>query len=159
MKLPTTSQHKPVVVSENYDRVDGRSARNTDVKALSLGLAAKNDTGKAAIAAKAWKSTGEAWSTESEELPLHRILDLSLLVCRTLNHFREAYRYEHFYDPQKPVIDRIALQGDALNVAICTDNDTLHDDIKQFSRVLSEDDELIGERLRALARLLKDMGY
>lgn len=39
MEMPITLQHKPVVVSENYENVDGRLARNTDTKGLSLGLA------------------------------------------------------------------------------------------------------------------------
>lgn len=159
MKIPTTLKHKPVVVSENYDRVDGRLARNTDVKGLSLGLAQRNDEGVANITAKVWRYTGENWSTQSEELPLHRVLDMSILICRSLAHFREAYRYEHFYDPQKPVIDRVAMQGDAMTVAICTDNESLHEDIKLFSQTLSDDDEMISERLRTLSKILKDMGY
>lgn len=159
MKIFATSEHKPVVVSENYDRVDGRHARNTDVQALSLGLTRESDHKKAAITAKVWKNAGENGASQPEELPLHRVLDLSLLLCRSLAHFHDAYRYEHFYDPQKPVIDRIALQGDALNVAICTDNASLQEDIKQFSQILSDDGELIGERLRSLAKVLREMGY
>ncbi|MGG4440379.1 DUF6530 family protein [Brevibacillus fortis] len=159
MKIPTTLKHKPVVVSENYDRVDGRFARNTDVKGLSLGLTQGNDRGKVNISAKVWRYTGEDWSSQSEELPLHRVLDMSILICRSLTHFREAYRYEHYYDPQKPVIDRVALQGDAMTVAICTDNEKLHEDMKLFSQTLSNDDEMIGERLRTLSKILKDMGY
>ncbi|KPV59087.1 hypothetical protein QJ48_12990 [Paenibacillus sp. A3] len=159
MKLPTTLKHKPVVVSENYEQVDGRFARNTDAKGLSLGLAQWNDRGKVDISAKVWRYTGEKWSRQSEELPLHRVLDLSILICRTMAHFREAYRYEHLYDPQEPVIDRVGLQGDAMTVAICTDNERINEDIKLFNQALSDDDELIGERLRTLSRILKDMGY
>jgi hypothetical protein len=33
------------------------------------------------------------------------------------------------------------------------------EDINLFSQALSDDDELVGERLRALSRLLKEMGY
>ncbi|WP_141335803.1 DUF6530 family protein [Paenibacillus sp. tmac-D7] len=159
MKIPTTLKHKPVVVSENYDQVDGRFAGNTDAKGLSLGLAQWNDRGKVDISAKVWRYTGEKWSRQSEELPLHRVLDLSILICRSLAYFREAYRYEHLYDPQNPVIDRVGLQGDAMTVAVCTENDKIHEDIKLFSQALSDDDELIGERLRTLSRMLKDMGY
>ncbi|MDO3677145.1 DUF6530 family protein [Paenibacillus ehimensis] len=159
MKIPTTLKHKPVVVSENYEQVDGRFARNTDAKGLSLGLAQWNDRGKIDISAKVWRYTGEKWSRQSEELPLHRVLDLSILICRTMAHFREAYRYEHLYDPQEPVIDRVGLQGDAMTVAICTDNERINEDIKLFYQALSDDDELIGERLRTLSRILKDMGY
>ncbi len=159
MKIPTTLKHTPVVVSENYERVDGRLARNTDAKALSLGLIQGNDRGKANLSAKVWRSTGENWSSESEEMPLHRILDMSILICRSLAHFREAYRYEHLYDPQAPIIDRVALQGNAMTVAICTDNERIHEDMKLFSQALSDDDEMISERLRMLSRILKDMGY
>lgn len=159
MKIPTTLKHKPVVVSENYEQVDGRYAGKTDAKGLSLGLAQWNDRGKVDISAKVWRYTGEKWSRQSEELPLHRVLDLSILICRTMAHFREAYRYENLYDPDKPVIDRVGLQGDAMTVAVCTDNERIDEDIKLFGQALRDDDELIGERLRTLSQILKEMGY
>jgi hypothetical protein len=87
------------------------------------------------------------------------VLDLAILVCRAQQHFREAYRYEKLYDPEKPVIDRVGLQGDAMTVAVCTDNEKIDEDIKLFRQALSNDDELIGERLRTLSRILKEMGY
>lgn len=159
MKIPTNLKHKPVIVVENYENVDGRYAYNSDAKGLSLGLAQWNDRGKVDISAKVWRYTGEKWSRQSEELPLHRVLDLAILVCRAKLHFQEAYRYEKLYDPEKPTIDRVGLQGDAMTVAVCTDNEKIDEDIKLFRQALSNDDELIGERLRTLSRLLKDMGY
>jgi hypothetical protein len=159
MKIPTTLKHNPVIVSENYENVDGRYAYNSDAKGLSLGLAQWNDRGKVDISAKVWRYTGEKWSRQSEELPLHRVLDLAILVCRAKLHFREAYRYEKLYDTENPVIDRVGLQGDAMTVAICTDNEKINEDIKLFSQALSHDDELIGERLHTLSRILKEMGY
>lgn len=159
MKIPTTLKHKPVIVSENYENVDGRYAYNSDAKGLSLGLAQWNDRGKVDISAKVWRYTGEKWSRQSEELSLHRVLDLAILVCRAKLHFREAYRDEKLYDTENPVIDRVGLQGDAMTVAICTDNEKINEDIKLFSQALSNDDELIGERLHILSRILKEMGY
>lgn len=159
MKIPTTLKHKPVIVSENYENVDGRYAYDSDAKGLSLGLAQWNDRGKVDISAKVWRYTGEKWSRQSEELPLHRVLDLAILVCRAKLHFREAYRYEKLYNRENPVIDRVGLQGDAMTVAVCTENEKIDEDIKLFSQALSEDDELIGERLRTLSRILKEMGY
>jgi hypothetical protein len=159
MKIPTTLKHKPVIVSDNYENVDGRYAYNTDAKGLSLGLAQWNDRGKVDISAKVWRYTGEKWSRQSEELPLHRVLDLAILVCRAKLHFREAYRYEKLYDTAKPIIDRVGLQGDAMTVAVCTDNEKIDEDIQLFRQVLSNDDELIGERLKTLSRILKELGY
>ncbi|NDL68462.1 DUF6530 family protein [Anaerotalea alkaliphila] len=159
MKIPTTLKHKPVFVSENYEHVDGRYAYNSDAKGLSLGLAQWNDRGKVDISAKVWRHTGEKWSRQSEELPLHRVLDLAILVCRARLHFQDAYRYEKLYDPENPVIDRVGLQGDAMTVSVCTDNVKLDQDIQLFSQALSDDGELIGERLSTLSRILKEMGY
>ncbi len=159
MKIPTTLMHKPVIVCENYENIDGRYAYDTDAKGLSLGLAQWNDRGKVEISAKVWRHTGEKWSRQSEELPLHRVMDLAILICRTMKHFREAYRLEKLYDPKKPVIDRIGLQGDAMTVSVCTDNEKIDGDIQLFRDVLSNDDELIGERLRTLGRLLEELEY
>lgn len=160
MKIPTTLKHKPVIVSENYENIDGRSAYTTDTKGLSLGLAQWNDRGKVDISAKVWRYTGEKWSRQSEELPMHRVLDLAILVCRTKQYFAEdSYKFKDMYNKENTLIDRIGLQGDAMNVEVCTDNNLIDEDIKLFSNALSEDSELIGERLRVLSRILKEMGY
>src|SRR5665648_2272 len=159
MKIPTTLKHKPVIVSENYENVDGRDAYHSDTKGLSLGLAQWNDRGKLDISAKVWRYTGKKWSRQSEELPIHRIIDLAILVCSAKLHFKEAYRYEKLYDVKNPVIDRVGLQGDAMTVAICTDNEKINEDIKLFSQALSNDEELISERLKTLSKMLKEMGY
>ncbi len=159
MSIPTTLKHKPVIVAEDYENIDGRTAYNSDAKGLSLGLAQWNDRGKVDISAKVWRYTGEKWSRQSEELPMHRVLDLAILICRSLEYFQDAYRYEKLYDPADPTIDRIGLQGDAMTVAVCRDNPLLDEDIRLFADQLGRDGELIGERLTVLARLLEDMGY
>ena len=159
MKIPTKHKHKQVIVSEDYEKIDGRNAYRSDTKGLSLGLAQWYDRGKIDISDKVWRYTGEKWSRQSEELPLHRVLDLAILVLRSQMHFREAYRFKKLYDTENPVIDRIGLQGDAMTVRVCTDNDKIDEDIQLFRQALSNDDELIGERLHTLSRILKEMGY
>jgi hypothetical protein len=160
MNIPTTLKHKPVIVSENYENVDGRYARDTDAKGLSLGLAQWNDRGKVDISAKVWRHTGGKWSRQSEELPLHRVLDLAIFVCRARQYFsEEAYRHEHLHDPETPLIERIGLQGDAMNVSVCVENPMIAADLELFQQALGRDDELIGERLRVLSSILKRLGY
>lgn len=159
MKIPTTLKHKPVIIAENYENIDGRYAYQSDAKGLSIGLAQWNDRGKIDVSAKVWRHTGEKWSRQSEELPMHRVIDLAILICRTKLHFREAYRYEKLYDTEKTTLERIGLQGDAMTVSICTDNPMINDDIKLLSQELSNDDELISERLKILSNILKEMGY
>ncbi|MEM1485634.1 DUF6530 family protein [Oscillospiraceae bacterium PP1C4] len=160
MEIPTTLKHKPVIVAEDYGRIDGRTAYHTDAQGLSLGLAQWNDRGKLDISAKVWRYTGEKWSRQSEELPLHRVIDLAILICRSKQYFREeSYRHDKLYDPAQPTIDRVGLQGDAMTLSVCTNNPMIEEDIKLFSQALSNDDELLGERLSCLSRVLKEMGY
>jgi len=160
LKIPTTLKHKPVIVVENYANVDGRFAYNTDAQGLSLGLAQWNDRGRVDISAKVWRYTGEKWSRQSEELPLHRVLDLAILTCRAVSYFRdEAYRYTKQYNPSNTQIDRIGLQGDAMTVSVDTENAFIDEDIVLFQNAMGEDSELLGERMRTLARLLRELGY
>lgn len=81
MRVPEHLQHKPIVGVDNYDRLDGARANNSDAKALSLGKSQWDET---EIAAKVWRhTTGDdsgKWSRQSEELPLNRVLDLAILI-------------------------------------------------------------------------------
>lgn len=158
MNIPATLKHKPVIVSENYDKIDGR-VQNSDAKGLSLGLAQWNDRGKVDISAKIWRYTGEKWSRQSEEMPLHRVIDLAILICRGKQYFMESYKNPELYDEANTKIDRIALQGGALDIAFCKDNPFIQQDIQLFRDVLTADDELLSERLHRLSALLKEMGY
>ena len=158
MKIPTTLKHKPVIVVRDYDRIDGRF-QQSDAKGLSLGLAQWNDRGKVDISAKVWRHTGEKWSRQSEEMPLHRVIDLAILICRSKMYFQESYRITDAPENDSPVIDRIPIQGDALDIALCVDNPLLAEDAGLFRDVLAKDDEMLSERLHRLAAILKEMGY
>ena len=46
-----------------------------------------------------------------------------------------------------------------MSVAVCTDNERIDEDIELFFEALRKDDELLGERMSCLARILKEMGY
>ena len=160
MRIPTTLKHKPVIVAEDYGRIDGRTAYDTDAQGLSLGLAQWNDRGKVDVSAKVWRYTGEKWSRQSEELPLHRVFDLAILSCQAQLYFREeAYRHSKGYDPAHTEIARVGLQGDAMTVAVCTENERIDEDVALFRDALARDGELLGERMGVLARLLDQLGY
>lgn len=159
MKIPTTLKHKPVIIVENYENVDGRQAYKSDAKGLSLGLAQWNDRGKVDVSAKVWRYTGEKWSRQSEELPMHRVIDMAILICKGKQYFMDAYRYPKLYNEENPKIDRVGLQGDAMTVEICVDNPMINEDIKLFSNALMHDDEIMSERLHTLSNLLIEMGY
>ncbi len=56
-----------------------------------------------------------------------------------------------------PLIDRIGLQGGAMNVSVCTDNEFIEEDMELFDDCLHKEDEIISERLHILYGLLKDL--
>ncbi|MFC1489675.1 DUF6530 family protein [Candidatus Latescibacterota bacterium] len=157
MKIPTELKHKPVIISDDYDLIDGRNARDTDAKGLSVGLAQWNDRGKIDISAKIWRHTGEKWSRQSEEMPLHRVLDLAILICRTKLVFLDRHKKSEKDYPTYPLLDRIGLQGGAMNVSVCTDNEQIENDLELFDNTLHKDDEIISERLNALYSLIKEI--
>lgn len=159
MKIPTNLKHKPVIVVENYEQVAGVEAGSSDAKGLSIGLAQWNDRGRVEASAKVWRHTGEKWSRQSEELPLTRVLDLAILFCRTNLYFQDAYRYPKYYDPDHPQIDRVGLQGDAMTVEVCTNNEMIDTDIRLLADAIAVDGERLGERMRVLADLLERNGY
>lgn len=159
MKIPTILKHKPVIISENYENIDGKNAFHSDAKGLTLGLAQWNDRGKVDISAKVWRYTGEKWSRQSEELPLHRVLDLAILIVRTEQYFRDAAQSKNPYNNRNPQIDSIGLQGEDMNISVCTDNERIDEDIQLFRQALAGEEAIVDERLHALSRLLQEMGY
>ena len=88
------------------------------------------------------------------------MLDLAILTCRAVHYIREeSYRYPALFDPDHPQIDRVGLQGDAMTVAVCTENECIGQDIALFRDALARDGDLLGERMQTLARLLAELGY
>lgn len=157
MEIPTTLKHKPVFVCENYSEIDGIYAGKTDAQGLSLGLAQWNERGKVEISAKVWRHTGEKWSRQSEELPLHRVLDLAILICQAKAYCNQAYRLDAPHETTEPIA-RIGLQGAAMTVDVCKGNEQLEGDFKLVRQAFSHDDEMLSERLRRLAAMLKELG-
>lgn len=84
MRVPEHLQHKPIIGVDNYDVFDAMHAIDTDAKALSIG---KSQWDENEMSGKVWRhTTGDEngkWSRQSEELPLHRILDLAILIAST----------------------------------------------------------------------------
>ena len=81
MESPKHLKHKPIVSVNDYDKIDAQYKSSTDVRALSIGKAQYNDE---EISLKVWRHTGDKWSRMSEELPLHRNIDLSILLLGAL---------------------------------------------------------------------------
>jgi hypothetical protein len=69
----------------------------------------------------------------------------------------ERYHKNEKDYPNYPILGRIGLQGDAMNVSVCTDNEQIDTDINLFDDCLHKDDEIISERLNVLYDLLKEI--
>jgi hypothetical protein len=83
MDTPKNPKHKSIVLARKYFENDGKYANETDAMSLSIGLAqwenSEND-----ISAKVFRRKNGKWLRQSEELPLHRVLDLSILLIASL---------------------------------------------------------------------------
>lgn len=157
MKIPATLRHKPVIEVEGYDSIDGKYANHSDAKGLSLGLAQWNDRGKLDISAKVWRHSGNRWSRQSEELPMHRVLDLAILICKGYGFFQEICRHSKPVNLANPGLGSIELQGGKAPISIALDNPMLKEDIQLFAKAMIAEDERLSERFRVLAALLRDI--
>lgn len=83
---PTWLKHTPVFMLP-YEAFDGRYASDTDTKYLSVGLAQwrYDSHGDAfAISVKSWRKPNDRWSRESEEIPVHRQVDMTILLAHVM---------------------------------------------------------------------------
>ncbi len=150
---------KTVIVSNNYDRIDGRNAYSSSIKRITMGEPTQEENKKMKLAMQIWKENEQNELEIAQELPVHQVMDLMILLSRTLLHFQEAYRYPLLYDPKKTSIDRIGVQGGVMPVEICTDNESINEDIQKFSQSINDVGEILGERFRVLEKILEEMGH
>jgi len=143
MKIPTYLKHKPIIQVENYDRIDGPYADDTDAMGLSVGIAQWNGPGMTDLSAKVWRNTGEKWSRQSEELPLHRIIDLATLICVTMDYSKNG---------------RLS-SSDDFPVTRSADNPDLNYQIELMKKELKENKEFLDDSLKRLSLELKRLGY
>jgi hypothetical protein len=81
MESPKHLSHQPIISVNDYDKIDALYTNKTDAKALSIGKAQYDNS---QISLKVWRRTINKWSRQSEELPIHRNLDLSILFLAAL---------------------------------------------------------------------------
>lgn len=147
-------EFKPVITCDNYKKVDGFRSPNSDIEKVDMGVKKNDDNKRLEIIAKLSKLDGTF-----DEIPVNRILDMAILLCEANLYFKEAYRMPKFYDENNLTISRVGLQGDAMNVEICKDNENLDKDIIALADEFNKQGELLGERFRVLAEILEELGY
>ncbi|KAF6652434.1 hypothetical protein HFD91_21740 [Enterobacteriaceae bacterium EKM102V] len=144
MKIPVHLKHKPIIEVENYNRIDGPyDADATDAMGLSVGIAQWNKAGLTDLSAKVWRNPGEKWSRQSEELPLHRAIDLATLVCIALDYSKNG---------------RLSL-SDKFPVSRAVDNPELARHTELMKKELKKNEEHLAASLKRLSEELKRIGY
>ena len=130
MKVPEHLGHKPIIGVDNYARIDGKYANNTDAKALSIG---KSQWNTEDISAKVWRHTGEKWTRQSEELPIHRVLDLAILIL-------SSYIREDENGRSKTTLNEVVIN---------------HEEISTLQKYLNDNKEYLEPRILELKNLLE----
>ena len=138
MDIPTHLSHTPIIKLENYSKIDGVYRNATDVQGLSLGISQWSNED---LSVKVWRHSGKKWSRMSEELPLHRVLDLASLVCSAL-----------FY-AQRDVL----LSDDKFCITTSNDSELLNALKQNLNPEYVKNN--LDEPLTRLSRLLKNLGY
>lgn len=146
-----------IMISEGYDKIDGRNAYKSAIKKITIGMPIMEENKNMQIAVQIWKEKEDGTQQIVIELPIHQVMDLMIFLSRTMMYFQDAYRLPLLYDPNKPMVERIGLQGGTLPVSVCVENPNVDIDIKKFSQALSDLGELTGERIRILYRILEEM--
>ncbi len=134
METPIHLSHKPIVHVKNYQERDAHFSNDTVAQSLSIGFAQWDKhlpIEKRDISLKVWryKEIHKIWSRQSEELPMHRVIDLSILLIASLikegdtnssdsilgetilesekNNFRYIYEYYQKHKHRKEINKRI----------------------------------------------------
>ena len=141
MDIPTHLNHRPIIKWENYDKVDGHYFKSTDAKGLSVGLAQWNSPNeeKPDISVKVWRHTGEKWSRQSEEIPPHRLVDMTSLLCSALMYVRND----------------VLLSDESFSITSSQDAILL----EKLKEGLQKEEPFLESSLLRLAKMLKQLGY
>lgn len=87
MKAPENHSHHPIISVNDYEQIDGMYAnKGTDARALSIGQSTWDEDH---ISLKIWRHPKNRWSPQSEEMPIHRCLDLAILFLASLKKDKE----------------------------------------------------------------------
>ena len=137
---PEGLKHKPMFILP-YREYDGPYAGESDCMFLSLGWA-QYDPRSASL--KTWRHTGDKWSRQSEELPLHRAVDAVILLASAIGAMAGTHLNTIHFSPD-------TFEHQPNDVLIQSGSDSPD----AFASEISS--ETVKGRLAALRRVLNDM--
>jgi hypothetical protein len=133
--LPQNLLHKPVYAMP-YESFDGFNSGKTDARFFSVGLAQYDHD---EVSVKIFRHTGEKWTRQSEEIPIHRLIDAVTFLASVI------------YGAENGNIEFEAgtFENQTENLEISRENRT-SGELKRFHGFLSDHEELIDKRFRQL---------
>ena len=137
--FPSHIQHKPVYVVPYYELDHLRPTNDTDVQFITLGWSQWNSR---ELSAKVVRHSGNRWSRQSEELPLTRVVDLTILISLALMNGTD------FTEVEAQVFER---QNRAINITHGSNRD------RAAAAMTLSEDALVKKRLRKLHDILNQM--
>lgn len=142
VQLPQHLEHKPVYALP-YEYFDGMYAGRTDTKYISIGLAQWDPDH---VSIKAMRHTGGKWTRQAEELPLHRVIDMTLFVAKVL------------FDQQngRVSIPAATFLNQDSDISITSETRS-YGEMASYNAFLAENSRLLKARLNALADVLNDL--
>jgi hypothetical protein len=149
--VPLHLSHQPIFVIDDYEEKDGRYTGNTDAKGLSLGLPQWDESD--GISLKIWRHTGVKWSRQSEEIPVHRALDLTLLFLLAILARKNGTNTESISCGDLNIQAKIPIVPKQDQ-----DAERLHRMLGLLSQYLEEEKDTIRDRLTAISEVLKKLG-
>ena len=138
--LPQHLNHKPIYAVP-YEPFDGMYAGHTDAMYLSVGISQWDSN---EISAKVMRFSGNQWSPKAEELPLHRPVDLSILIAKSLfdtNNGNLTFQSGTFRDQH--------------NCLFISQENRPEEEV--FNNFVAANGQLIKDRLNALCDVLLDL--
>lgn len=144
MTIPVHLKHKPVLGVPNYNAIDGPYKNTSDAEGLSIGIAQWNDVGTTDLSVKVWRKPDARWSRQSEELPLHRAIDLVSLICSAIAYCQDSNTLTSTND---------------FPVSRVTDNPNLEYHTKLMNKELKKNKKDLDKSLERLAKQLAELGY
>lgn len=140
--LPQHLAHKPIYALP-YEHFDGIYANHTDVRYITIGIAQYDNE---SISIKTMRYTGEKWTRQAEELPLHRVIDMALFLAKVL-----------FENQNETVnIPKETFVNQESNILVRRESRS-YGELATYKAFLEENQQLLKDRFNTLKNVLNDL--
>ena len=141
--LPQHLKHTPVYAMPYQDFDGGNGRQGNDVRFVSVGLFQDDEE---TVSIKIMRHSRERWSRQAEELPVHRVIDMTLFLAKVL------------FDSERHMIsiDKETFQNQGSDMVIDREERT-PDEIEAFESYLAQDRTTLRARFSKLLAVLEDL--